>query len=98
MEHKNTQEPKAVNKRKLEGVVTSDKMMKTIVVSVTRIKTNEKYNKQYKVSRKFKAHDENREAKIGDAVVIEETRPISRDKRWRLVNIMKKADSTENKE
>lgn len=98
MEKTMKQEPKAVNKRKLEGVVTSDKMMKTIVVSVTRTKTNEKYNKQYKTNTKFKVHDENREARIGDMVVIEETRPISKDKRWRLVNIIKKAASTENKE
>lgn len=89
MEHTNKQENKAVNKRRLEGVVTSDKMMKTIVVSVTRVKTNEKYQKQYKSSRKFKAHDEDRTAKIGDLVVIEETRPISKDKRWRLVKIVK---------
>ncbi len=74
------------HKRKLEGVVTSDKMVKTRVVSVTRTKRHPKYLKFYKVTMKYKAHDENNEFKTGDKVVIEESRPLSRDKRWRIVS------------
>ena len=74
-----------VKKRKLEGIVVSDKMQKTRVVEITRFKKNPKYLKYYKVSRKFKAHDENNEYKTGDKVVIEETRPLSRENRWRIV-------------
>ena len=86
---------KEVQKRKLEGVVTSDKMMKTVVVEVTRTTVHPKYLKRYKVSRKFKAHDEENTYKIGDEVVIEETRPISKDKRWKVVGLIKKAATKE---
>lgn len=72
-------------KRKLTGVVVSDKMMKTRVVAVTRMKTHPKYQKTYVVTRNFKVHDENSEYRVGDKVTIEETRPISREKRWRIV-------------
>jgi len=78
-----------VIKRKLEGEVTSDKMDKTVVVLVTSIKTHSKYKKQYKSSKKYKAHDENNEYKIGDIVVIEGCRPISKDKRWRVIKKVK---------
>lgn len=71
-------------KRKLEGEVTSDKMDKTVVVKVTTIKTHPKYKKQYKSSKKYKAHDEKNEYKIGDRVIIAECRPISKGKRWRV--------------
>ena len=74
------------HQRKLEGVVSSDKMVKTVVVSVTEIKTNPKYLKQYKVIRKFKAHDEKREYHLGDKVVIGETRPLSKTKRWTVIS------------
>ncbi len=76
---------KEIKKRKLEGVVTSDKMTKTVVVTVTRLVLHPKYSKHYKVSKNFKAHDENNEYKVGDKVVIEETRPISKDKRWKVI-------------
>lgn len=69
-------------KRKLEGTVVSDKMQKTVVVAVTRLKWHPKYKKQYKVTKRFKAHDEAGKYHVGDRVVIEETRPISKDKRW----------------
>lgn len=82
MENKQVQ----VKKRKLQGVVVSDKMQKTVVVSVTHEKKHPKYLKQYKITNRFKAHDENREYKVGDRVIIEETRPISRDKRWKVVS------------
>lgn len=74
-----------VKRRKLEGVVTSDKMMKTRVVSVSRMKKHPKYLKYYKVTQKFKAHDETNEYKTGDKVVIEESRPLSKDKRWTII-------------
>lgn len=74
-----------VKHRKLEGVVVSDKMKKTVVVTVERLKLNEKYKKYFKVTTKFKAHDENNEYHPGDKVIIEETRPISKDKRWRVI-------------
>ena len=72
-------------RRKLEGVVVSDKMDKTAVVLVKRLKEHPKYKKRYWVSKRFKAHDEKNEYKIGDRVVIEETRPLSKEKRWKVI-------------
>lgn len=71
--------------KKLKGVVVSDRMEKTAVVLVTRLKKYPKYCKYYKVSKRFKAHNESNEYKTGDKVVIQETRPISKDKRWKIV-------------
>jgi len=68
--------------RLLKGIVFSDKMNKTIVVVVTRLKKHPKYKRRYKVTKKYKAHDEKNEYKIGDKAVIQECRPMSRDKRW----------------
>ncbi len=76
---------KQLKKRRLLGIVVSDKMEKTRVVAVTRLKKHPKYLKYYKKTTKFKAHDEKNEYKTGDKVVIEETRPLSRGKRWRIV-------------
>ncbi len=73
-------------KRRLIGTVVSDKMNKTVVVQVDRTVMHSKYLKRYTVSKKFKAHDEENAFHIGDEVTIEETRPISKDKRWRVVN------------
>lgn len=73
-------------KKKLQGVVVSDKMNKTVVVKVERIKEHPKYKRRYKSHKKYKAHDENKEYHVGDKVVIEETRPISKDKRWKVLN------------
>ena len=73
------------------GMVASDKMDKTIVVSVADRVRHPKYKKIVKRTIKFKAHDENNECKIGDRVRIMETRPLSKDKRWRLVEILEKA-------
>lgn len=73
------------------GKVVSDKMDKTIVVAVETIKRHPLYKKTVKVTKKYKAHDENNEAKIGDTVVIMETRPLSKDKNWRLVEVTEKA-------
>lgn len=80
------------NERKVQvGKVVSDKMEKTIVVAVETYKKHDLYHKRIKYTKKFKAHDENNEAKIGDVVKIMETRPLSKDKRWRLVEIVEKA-------
>ena len=79
-------------KRKVRvGNVVSDKMDKTVVVAVETFVTHPLYKKQMKKTTKFKAHDENNECEIGDVVKIMETRPLSKDKNWRLVNIVKKA-------
>ncbi len=69
----------------LSGVVVSDKMDKTIVVSVSRFIKHPLYGKFYKVSKKYKAHDEENKYKIGDKVEIVETRPISKDKHFRVI-------------
>lgn len=73
------------------GLVTSDKMDKTIVVSVTDNVKHPLYNKIVKRTYKLKAHDENNECRIGDRVKVMETRPLSKDKRWRLVEIIERA-------
>ena len=73
------------------GLVTSDKMDKTIIVSVTDNVKHPLYNKIVKRTYKLKAHDENNECRIGDRVKVMETRPLSKDKRWRLVEIVEKA-------
>ena len=73
-------------KRQLTGIVTSDKMQKTVVVEVENIRQHSRYKRMYKVHKKYKAHDEKKEYKIGDKVVIEECRPISKDKRWRVIS------------
>ena len=73
------------------GVVVSDKMDKTIVVAVYNNVRHPLYNKIVKETYKLKAHDENNDAKIGDTVRVMETRPLSKDKRWRLVEIMERA-------
>ncbi|MBI3638223.1 30S ribosomal protein S17 [Candidatus Wolfebacteria bacterium] len=80
-------------KRQFEGIVTSDKMDKTRVVAVSRLKKHPRYKKYYKVTRKFKAHDEKNEYKIGDKVMIEEIRPMSKDKRWRIVSKVESSQS-----
>ena len=73
------------------GRVTSDKMQKTIVVAVESLKQHPIYKRTYRSTNKFKAHDEHNDARIGDLVRIEETRPLSKDKRWRLVEILQRA-------
>ena len=73
------------------GIVASDKMDKTIVVAVRDNVKHPLYKKIIKRTVRFKAHDENNEAKIGDIVMIMETRPLSKDKNWRLVKIVEKA-------
>ncbi len=71
--------------RKIQGVVVSDKMQKTRVVEVAKVKLHSKYLKQYTIHRRFKAHDEKNEYHTGDVVTIQQTRPLSREKRWIIV-------------
>ena len=79
------------NRKVYRGTVVSDKMDKTITVNVETKKTHPLYGKRVKYSKKFKAHDENNEARMGDKVEIMETRPLSATKRFRLVKIVEKA-------
>jgi len=71
-------------KKQLKGVVVSDKMAKTAVVAVTRLKEHRIYKRKFKVTKRYQSHDEKKEYKTGDKVIIEECRPISKDKRWRI--------------
>ena len=74
-----------MSKKKLQGIVVSDKMVKTVVVEVERVKEHPKYKRRYKIHKKYKAHDEKKEYKVGDKVVIEETAPMSKDKHFRVI-------------
>jgi small subunit ribosomal protein S17 len=78
-------------RKRLTGVVTSDKMDKTVVVAVTTTKRHPLFGKVLKLVKKYKAHDENNEAHLGDTVQIIESKPISRDKRWSVVAITNRA-------
>lgn len=79
------------NRRKtMVGIVTSNKMDKSIVVSIEETRRHPLYGKSTKITKKFMAHDENNECQIGDKVRIMETRPLSKSKRWRLVEIVEK--------
>ena len=75
-----------MSKKTLTGTVISNKMQKTVVVQVERIKKHPKYHRRYKVHKKYKAHDEKQEYHLGDMVIIEETRPMSKEKRWRVIS------------
>jgi len=75
--------------RQFTGVVVSDKNDKTIIVKVETVKKHPKYQKRYTVSRRYKVHDEANQYKVGDAVTFVECRPLSRDKRWRVVGLSK---------
>ncbi|MCB9798341.1 30S ribosomal protein S17 [Candidatus Nomurabacteria bacterium] len=81
----------APQKRRFEGTVVSDGAQKTISVKVDTHKMHPKYKKQYVVSRKFPVHDEQGQAKLGDVVLFEECRPMSKTKRWRLIQVVKSA-------
>ncbi|MGI5849058.1 MAG: 30S ribosomal protein S17 [Christensenellales bacterium] len=73
------------------GIVVSDKMDKTVVVEIVRMSKHPLYGKTIKSTKKYKAHDEGNIAKIGDKVLITETRPLSKQKRWRLVEVVEAA-------
>ncbi|AAX16996.1 30S ribosomal protein S17 [Borrelia hermsii] len=79
------------NKKDLIGKVVSDKMSKTIVVEIVQRKMHPIYHKYLKVSRRVKAHDEREESRLGDKVRIIESRPISKEKRWMLVEILERS-------
>ena len=79
----NIQNPKP---RVLKGVVVSDKMQKTAVVDILRLKKHPKYKKYYKVNQKFKAHNPENQYHTGDKVIIQETRPMSKEKRWIVIS------------
>ncbi|MDP3729643.1 MAG: 30S ribosomal protein S17 [bacterium] len=70
----------------MTGVVVSDKMQKTRVVAITHLQMNERYQKQVIKTTRLKAHDEQNQYHTGDKVVVQETRPLSREKRWRIIN------------
>lgn len=78
-------------KRKFVGKVISDKMEKTVTVLVEKVKTHPLYKKRYKVHKKYHAHDEKKECRVGDRVLIEECRPISKTKKWKVVKILERA-------
>lgn len=73
------------------GTVVSDKMDKTVVVAIQRLTAHPLYNRRMKITKKLKAHDESNECRVGDKVKIMETRPLSKQKRWRVVEIVEKA-------
>ncbi|MCP6718139.1 MAG: 30S ribosomal protein S17 [Patescibacteria group bacterium] len=85
-------------KRKLRGIIVSDKMQKTVIVEVERMKKHSKYKKMYKMSKRYKAHDEKENYKLDDRVIIEECRPISKDKRWRVIGKVKQSERQEPEE
>jgi len=72
-------------KSQLQGIITSNKMQKTVVVRVDRMTQDPKYKRRFKVSKKYKAHVENGEYNLGEKVIIEECRPISKDKKWKVI-------------
>ena len=77
------------------GIVVSNKMDKTVVVRIDRSKRHRLYGKTMRVTQRYKAHDENNECRLGDVVKIAETRPLSREKRWRVVEVVTKGDVAE---
>jgi len=88
--------PTRGHRKQREGEVISDKMAKTIVVRVERRFPHPRFKKVVTAYKKFYAHDEKREAKMGDRVRIEETRPLSRTKRWRLVTVVERAHDVQS--
>ena len=86
------EQTRQVRRQQKTGVVVSDKMLKTVVVEVEYFKKHRLYKKTIRQTSRFKAHDENNEYKTGDRVRIEETRPVSKDKCWRVVELIQKGD------
>lgn len=85
------EEEKHSARRKLIGRVKSDKMQKTVIVEVVRFKLDPVYKKYVRVRKRYQAHDENQEFKVGDRVEIIEHRPLSRHKRWKVVRVIERA-------
>jgi small subunit ribosomal protein S17 len=84
-----TTNTQSANKRKFEGEVVSAAMNKTVIVRVDTMAMHSKYNKSYKVSNRYPVHDEKQIAKVGDRVEFEECRPLSKTKKWRLLEVTK---------
>ena len=85
--------------RKLKGTIVSLKMQKTAVIRVDRLKKHPKYGKYYRVTKKFKAHLDDGKYQLGDLVLFQEVKPISKDKRWKVINLIKRGgleDKTED--
>jgi len=76
-------------KKQLQGVIISKKMEKTAVVKTESVKKHPKYQRRFKMHKNYKAHDEKNEFKEGDYVLIEETRPVSKDKKWKVIRKIK---------
>jgi small subunit ribosomal protein S17 len=79
------------NRKRVTGIVVSDKMQKTRVVAVTILFKHDKYGKYIKRTQKFHTHDEKNDSKVGDKVLIVESRPLSKTKRWRLMQVLERA-------
>ncbi len=77
-------------KKELEGIVISNKMQKTVVVEIQRQVKHPIFKKYYTLKKKYKAHDENSECQVGDRVLMRETKPISREKRWAVIKVLQK--------
>jgi small subunit ribosomal protein S17 len=75
-------------KRQIKGTVVANKMAKTVVVAITRLKEHKKYQKRYRVTKRYQAHDENNSCQVGDLVLLQESRPLSKNKHWRVVKKM----------
>ncbi len=84
-------EQQTARQRERQGVVVSDRMDKTIVVEVSAVKPHVQYKKVVRKTSRLKAHDEQNEARIGDTVLVRECRPLSRDKTWRLIKVLERA-------
>ena len=82
----------ATRQRERQGVVVSDRMDKTVVVQVSTVKPHAKYAKVVRTTRRLKAHDEENQAKTGDTVLVRECRPLSKDKTWRLIKVLERAE------
>ena len=85
-------EERTTAQRERQGLVVSDQMDKTIVVQVSAVKPHAQYGKVVRRTARLKAHDENNEARIGDTVLVRECRPLSREKSWRLIKVLERAE------
>ena len=85
-------EQRTTAQRERQGLVVSDKMDKTIVVQVSAVKPHAQYKKVIRTTDRLKAHDEQNEARVGDTVLVRECRPLSRDKTWRLIKVLHRAE------
>ena len=85
-------EQRVARQRERQGVVVSDKMEKTIVVQVTAVRPHAQYKQVVRTSSRLKAHDEQNEARLGDTVLVRECRPLSRDKTWRIIKVLQRAE------